>query len=68
MVGSGNCPILLLAFESGVMLEDWRSAVVVPQYKDKCERTECKNYRGISLVSLVGKTYTQILVDRFLSD
>ena len=30
--------------------EDWRSAVTVPLYKGKGKRTECKNYRGISLV------------------
>ena len=53
-----------MAFESGVVSEDWRSAVIVPLYKDKGERTECKNYRGISLVSVVGKIYAGILVDR----
>ena len=34
---------------SGVVPEDWRSAVIVKMYKGKGERTECKNYRGISL-------------------
>ena len=37
------------------MPEDWRSAVIVPLYKGKRERTECKNYRGISLLSGAGK-------------
>ena len=53
-----------MAFESDVMPEDWRSAVIIPLYKGKGERTECKNCRGISLVSLVGKIYAGILVDR----
>ena len=53
-----------MAFESGVVLEDWKSAAIVPQYKSKGERTECKNYRGISLLSVVGKIYMGILVDR----
>ena len=39
----------------GVVPEDWRSAVIVPLYKGKGERTECSNYRGISLLSGVGK-------------
>ena len=31
-----------MAFESGVVFEDWRYAVVVvPLYKGKGERTEC---------------------------
>ena len=38
-----------LTFESGVVPEDCRSAMIVPLYKDKRESTECKNYRGISL-------------------
>ena len=38
-----------MAFESGVLLEDWISAAIVSL------GTECKNYRGISLLSIVGK-------------
>ena len=52
-IGSGGyCNI---AFESGVVSEDWRSVVIVPLYKGKGERTECKDYRGISLLNVVGK-------------
>ena len=36
----------------------------VPPYKGKGERTECNNYRGISLLNVVGKIYVGILVDR----
>ena len=53
-----------MAFESGGVPEDWKSAVIVPLYKRKGERTECKNYRSISLLSMVGKIYAGILVDR----
>ena len=35
-----------------------------PLYKSKGERTDCKNYRGISFISVVGKIYAGILVDR----
>ena len=44
------------------MPEDWRSAVIIPLYKGKGERNEYKNYRG--MLSLVGKIYAGILVDR----
>ena len=44
-----------MAFESGGVPGDWRSAVIVPLYKCKAERNECKNYRGISLLSVVIK-------------
>ena len=53
-----------MAFESGVVQEDWRSAVIVPLYKGKGERTECKNYKGISLLSVVIKIYAgTVIVD-----
>ena len=53
-----------MAFESGVVPEDWRSVVIVPLHKGKGERSECKNYRGIRLLNVVGKIYAGILIDR----
>ena len=54
-----------MAFESSVVPEDWRSATTVPLYKSKGGRVECKNYRSISLLSMIGKIYVGILVERF---
>ena len=56
-----------MAFKSDVVLEDLRSTVIVPLHKGKREMIKCKNYRGISLLSLVGKMYADILVDRVRS-
>ena len=53
-----------MAFESGNVLEDQRSAVIFPLYKGKGERTECINYRGVSLLSVVGNIYAGILINR----
>ena len=44
-----------IAYESGDVPEDQRSAVIVPLYKDKGKRTKCSNYRFISQLSVVGK-------------
>ena len=41
------------AFESGIVPEDWSSAVIVPLYKGKGGGTECCNYRNISLLSMI---------------
>ena len=46
---------------SGGVAEDWRFAVIVSLYKDKGERNECKKYRGISLLNMVGIVYAGIL-------
>ena len=48
--------------ESGVMPEDWRSAMTVPLYKGKRKKAGCSNYRGIGLLSVVVKIYSGILV------
>ena len=53
-----------MAFESDVIPEDWKSAVIVSLYKGKGERTEYKKYRNINLLSVVGKIYVGILVNR----
>ena len=50
-----------IVFESGAVPEDWRSAVIVPLHKGKRERTECSNYRGISMLIRVGEIYAEIL-------
>ena len=52
-----------IVYESSVVPEDWRSAVIVPLYKGKREKSDCKNYRDISLLSVVIKIYVGILVD-----
>ena len=38
--------------------------MIVPLYKGKGDVHECSNSRGISLLSVVGKVYGQILINR----
>ena len=38
--------------------------MIVPLYKGKGEMTKCSNYRGITLLIVVGKIYAWKLVDR----
>ena len=39
------------------------TAAIIPLYKGKGERTECSNYRGNNLLSMIGKINAGILVD-----
>ena len=41
-----------MAFEISIVPEVWKSAVTVLLFRGERERTECKNYRGISLLIL----------------
>ena len=38
--------------------------MIVPLYKGKRKKVECRNYRGISLLTADGKIYAGILVDK----
>ena len=42
--------------------QDWRNATLIPLFKK--DRTQCNNYRGISLLSVPGKVLTLILLQR----
>ena len=43
--------------------QDWKLAEVVPLYKNKGKRSECGNYRGISLLSVPGKTFASVILN-----
>ncbi|CAG5039924.1 unnamed protein product [Parnassius apollo] len=49
--------LLNLCWELKRVPVDWCKAVIVPVYKGKGSQQDCKNYRGISLLSIVGKLY-----------
>ena len=38
--------------------------MIVPLYKCKGERKECKNYKGNTLLKVIGKIYAGILINR----
>ena len=52
--------------ESGVLPEDWKAACIVPVYKGKGDRRDCANYRGISILSIPGKIYGRVLINRVI--
>lgn len=48
---------------AGVILEAWAKAIVVPVYKKGDGHLLC-NYRPISLLSAVGKSYARYLINK----
>ena len=53
-----------LAWQEGRVPDDWVRAILVPVYKGKGAKDECGNYRGISLLSIPGKVYGRIIIER----
>ena len=49
--------VIQQAWESGSAPDDWKRGIILPFYKNKGARSECKNYRGITLLSVPGKIY-----------
>ena len=54
--------VLCQCWREGAVLQDMKDAKIVTLYKNKGERSDCNNYRGISLLSIVGKVYAQVLL------
>ena len=50
-------------WETEVIPEDWKKAVIVPIFKKK-DKTDCNNYRGVSLLCHCSKIFTRILLQR----
>ena len=59
--------LLLLCWEEGNAPQDMRDANIVPLYKNKGERSDCNNYRGISLLSIVSKAFARVALKKLQS-
>ncbi|XP_076043707.1 uncharacterized protein LOC143026815 [Oratosquilla oratoria] len=51
------------AWNEGAIPEEWNNALICPIFK-KGNKRECRNYRGISLLTHIGKVYERVLERR----
>ena len=56
--------LLCLCWREGAVPMDMRGAKIVTLYKNKGDRSDCNNYRGISLLSIVGKVFARVVLSR----
>ena len=52
------CP----CWREGGIPQDMKDAKIVTLYKSKGNRSDCNSYRGISLLGIVGKVYTHVVL------
>ena len=59
-------PLFNLIFDSGIFPDMWRDGLLSPLYK-RGNRLNPDNYRGITLLSVLGKLFTRVLNNRLES-
>ena len=53
-------------WKQGKLPQDLRDAVIITLYKNKGEKSDCSNYRGITLLSIAGKILASVLLNRLM--
>ena len=56
-----------IALNTGIVSTDWCIGLICPIYKNKRQRNDPDNYRGITLLSCIGKLFTCCLNHRLCS-
>ena len=55
--------LLVCCWEQRKLPRGLRDAVIVTLYKNKGEKSDCSNYGGITLISIVGKIFARVLLN-----
>ena len=58
------CKLFNLVFKSGIFPEVWSRGTIRPMYKNKGNTNDPDNYRGIIILTCMGKPFTTLLNNR----
>jgi hypothetical protein len=58
--------IFNLCIKTGVYIDDWKKAWVVPIYKSE-DRKKCENYRPISILPIISKMFERSVFSQLLA-
>ena len=56
-----RCMLFNIVLSSGHVPDEWSIGYIIPLYKNKGEKHNPDNYRGITLLSCIGKLFTSVL-------
>ena len=58
--------IISMVWETETVPQGWKDSIIITLYKNKGDKAECGNSRGISLLSVAGKILAKILLKRLI--
>ena len=58
--------LFFCCWEQGKLPRDLHNAVIVTLYKNKGGNSDCSNYQGITLLSIAGKIFARVLLNRLV--
>ena len=64
-IGSAIHKLIISIWNKEELPEEWKVSIIVPIYK-KGDKTDCNNYRGISLLPTTYKILSNILLSRLI--
>ena len=56
--------VLRSSWNTGIIPSDWKRGIVIPLWKGKGDRQDCNNYRGVTLLSVPGKVFARVILER----
>ena len=56
--------LICSVLNTGVVPPDWKKGIIVLIWKGKGDARECDNYRGVTLLSVPGKVFARVLLNR----
>jgi len=56
--------LLCKCWEEGAVPQEMRDSIITTLFKNKGDRSDCSNYRGISLLCVAGKLFARVILRR----
>ena len=56
--------IFVEIWEEEQTVEDWSTAIIIRLFKNKGDKRDCGNYRGISLLPVASKAFSRVVLNR----
>jgi len=54
--------VLYSVWSTGIIPTDWKRDLIVPLWKWNGDHQDCNNYRGVTLLSVLGKVFAWIII------